>query len=98
MTASEAAVKPDMSALVELDELMDARLSGPTSAKPGTPYYLLSIRCPGKGTAEVFINRGLHDQIRLLGLERGDAFLLDFGLQKFSGRFEPRIVGISAAV
>jgi hypothetical protein len=97
MTVSEAAVRPDMRVLVELDELLEPRKSGPKSVVPGSLYYLLSIRVPGKGTAEVFINKEIHDQLSAFRLDRGDAFYLDFGLQKFSGRFEPRIVGISAA-
>lgn len=83
--------------LVEMDELLDPFESGPRSAKPGTPYYKVSIRAPGQGVGETFVTEPVYRQLARMGLGRGDAFYLVFTLYKRQGMLEPRLTGVQAA-
>ncbi len=79
---------------VQFDELLDPR---PNGKKPGSFYHFVSVRKAGQGTAELYITKEVYDLIRALRLDSGAPMLLTFGLNKWNGQFEPRLLAVSAA-
>ena len=79
--------------LVELDELLDPRLSATT----GKNYHYLSVRREGSGTAEMYISESIYNKIKALRLARGAMMFLQFALNKYKGQFEARLVDVQAA-
>lgn len=78
--------------IVELDELLDPRFS----EKSGKNYHYLSVRREGSGTAEMYISESMYNKVKSLRLLRGAALALRFGLNKFKGQFEARLVDVVA--